>query len=162
MASKMEIAVGGSVIDADYTREVKVILRNHGEADCVFKAGNQIAQLIVEKVANADALEVDDLGITERGKMGFGSSDMNPKRSITAKEEEGKQCFLHMDTSENEFFSTADIGYRPRLMKEKEMLSSAHVNAALTRAMNDSFLDKLEWLVRRMRSGRTEAVNWLG
>ena len=99
MASKMEIAVGGSVIDADYTREVKVILRNHGEADCVFKAGNQIAQLIVEKVANADALEVDDLGITERGKMGFGSSDMNPKRSITAKEQEIIICFLHTDPS---------------------------------------------------------------
>ena len=42
-----------------------------------------------------------------------------------------------MDTSDNEFFSAADIGYHPRLMKEKEMLSSAHVNAALTRTMND-------------------------
>ena len=86
MASKMGIAVGGGVIDVDYTGEVKVILRNHGEADCVFKAGDRIAQLIVEKIANADAMEVDDLEITERGKMGFGSSDMNPKRSITAKE----------------------------------------------------------------------------
>ena len=79
MASKMGIAVAGGVIDTDYTREVKVILRNHGKADCVFKAGDRIAQLIVEKVANADAMEVDDLGITERGKMGFGSSDVNPK-----------------------------------------------------------------------------------
>jgi len=72
IASKMGIAVGGGVIDADYIREVKVILRNHGRVDCVFKAGDRIAQLIVEKVANADAMEVDDLGITERGKMGFG------------------------------------------------------------------------------------------
>jgi len=38
MASKMGIAVGGCVIDADYTGEVKVILGNHGEAHCVFKA----------------------------------------------------------------------------------------------------------------------------
>ena len=90
MASKMGIAVGGGVIDADYTGEVKVILRNHGEADCVFKAGDRIAQLIVEKVANAEAMEVDDLGITEEGKMSFRSSDMNPKRSIPAKEEEVK------------------------------------------------------------------------
>jgi len=136
MASKMGIAVGGGVIDADYTGDVKVILRNQGETDCVFKAGDRIAQLIVVKVANADAMEVDDLGITERGKMGFGSSDMNPKRSITAKEEEVKICFLHRDTSENEFFSAADIGYHPRLMKETEMLSIAHVNAALTETMN--------------------------
>jgi len=128
----MGIAVGGGVIDTDYTGEVKVILRNHGEADCVFKGGDRIAQLIVEKVANADAMEVDNLGITERGKMGFGSSDVNPKRSIAAKEEKTKICFLHADRSKNEFFSAADIGYHPRLMKEKEILSSVHVNAALT------------------------------
>jgi len=65
MASKMGIAVGGGVIDADYTGEVKVILRNHGRADCVFKAGDRIGQLIIEKVANADAMEVEDLRITE-------------------------------------------------------------------------------------------------
>jgi len=121
MASTMGIAVGGDVMVADYTGEVKVILRNHCKMDCVFKAGYRIAQRIVEKVANADAMEVDNLRVTERGTMGFGSSDLNPKRSITAKEEEVKICFLHTDTSENEVFSAADIGYHPRLMKEKEM-----------------------------------------
>jgi len=175
MASKMGIAVGSGVIDVDYTGEVKVILRNHGEADCVFKAGDRIAQLIVEKVANADTMEVDNLGITERGKMGFGSSDMNPKRSITAKEEEVKTSSLHTDTSENEFFTAADIGYHPRLMKEKEMLSSAHVNTALTRTMNDSFLDKIrrpgkedeKWqdrgreLVRLRQSGKKMPDEWI-
>jgi len=143
MASEMGIAVGGGVIDADYTGEVKVILPNHGEADCVFKTGDQIAQRIIEKVADADAMEVDDLGMTERGQMGFGSSDMNPKRSITANEEEVKICFLHTDTIKNEFFSAADLGYHPRLMKERQMLSSAQVNTALTRTMNHSFLDKV-------------------
>jgi len=88
-------------------------------------------------------MEVDDLGITERGKMGFGSSDMNPKRSITAEEEKVRICFLHAVANENEFFSAADISYHPRLMREREMLSSAHVNAALTRTMDDSFLDKI-------------------
>jgi len=88
-------------------------------------------------------MEVDDLGVPERGEMSFGSSDLNPMRSIMAKEEEVKICFLHTDTSENEFFNAADIGYHPRLMKERELLSSAHVNAALTRTMNDSFLDKI-------------------
>jgi len=175
MASKMGIAVGGGVIDADYTGEVKVILRNHGEVDCVFKAGYRIAQRIVEKVANADAMEVDDLGITERGKMGFGSSDMNPKRSITAKEEGVKIYFLQADTNNNEFFSAVDIDYHPRLMKERAMLSSAHVNAALTRTMNDSFLDKIrvpgkeaeKWqdrgreLVRLRESGKRMPDEWI-
>jgi len=79
MASNMGIAVGGGVIDADYTGEVKVILRNHDKADCLYKAGDRIAQLIIEKIANTDTMEVDNLGVTKRGKMGFGSSDLNPK-----------------------------------------------------------------------------------
>jgi len=175
MASKMGIAVGGSVIAADYTGEVKVILRNHGEVDCIFKAGDRVAQLIVEKIANPDAMEVDNLGRTERGKMGFGSSDMNPKRSITAKEEKVRICFLHAVTSENEFFSAADISYHPRLMREREMLSSAHVNAALTRTMNDTFLDKIraagkedgKWqdrgreLVRLREGGEKRPDEWI-
>jgi len=143
IASKVGIAVGGGVIDADYTGEVKVILRNHGEAHCVFKAADRIAQLILEKVAKADAMEVNDLKTTERGTAGFGSSDLNPKRSITAKEEGVKRCFLQANTSENEFFSAADIGNHPRLVKEREMLSSPHLNAALTRTMNDAFLEKI-------------------
>jgi len=143
MPSKLGIAVRGGVIDADYTGAVKVILRNHSEAACMFKAGDRIAQLIIEKIANADAMEADNLGVTERGKMCFGSTDLNPKRSITAKEEEVKICFFHADTSENGFFSAADIGYHPRLMKEREMLSSAQVNAALRGTMKDTFLDKI-------------------
>jgi len=76
--------------------------------------------------------------------MGFGSSDMNPKRSITAKEEKIKICFLHANISENEFFSAADIGYHSRLIKEREMLSSSQVNAAPTRTMKDTFLNKIK------------------
>jgi len=143
MASKMAIAVGGGVIDADYTGKVKVILRNHRKADCVFKAGHRIGQLVIEKVGNADAMEVDDLETTKRGKSGFGSSDLNPKRSITATEEGVKICFLHTDTDNNEFISAADIGYHPQLTKEREMISSPHVNVALMRTMNDAFLDKI-------------------
>jgi len=143
MASKMGIALGGGSIDADLKGEVKVILRNHGKADCVIKAGDRIAQLILEKIANADAMEVADLEVTEQGKMGFGSSDMNPKRSITAREEGVKICLLHADKDNNEFFGAADIGYHPRLMKEREMLSRTHVNTALTGTMHDAFLAKL-------------------
>jgi len=175
MASKMGIAVGGGVIDTDYTGEVKVMLRNHGKADCVFKEGDRIAQLIIEKVANSDALEVDDLEANERVKSGFGSSYLNPKRSITAKEEGVKICFLNADTDNNEFFSAADIDYHPGLTKEREMLSSAHVNVALTRTMNDAFLDVItvagkedeKWqercreLVRLRESGKKVRDEWV-
>jgi len=87
-------------------------------------------------------MEVDNLETTEGGKSGFGSSDLNPKRSITAKEEGVNISFLHGDTDNNEFFSAKDIGYHPGLTNEREMLSSAHRNAAMRRTMNDAFLDK--------------------
>jgi len=106
----MGIAVGGGVIDADYTGEVRVILQNHGKADCVFKAGDRIAQLIIE-IVNADTMEADDLEVTKCGEMGFGSSDLNTKQSITAKEAEDKICLLHTDTSDNKFCRAADIRY---------------------------------------------------
>ena len=137
MACQMGIAVGGGVMDADYTGEIKVLLRNHRNAACLFKAADWIVQLIIEKIADGDVMEVHERETTKRGKMGFGPSDLNPKRSITAKEEEVTICFLHGDTSKNEFFRTADIGYHPRLIREREMLSSARVNAALRRTMND-------------------------
>ena len=45
LASKQGIAIGGDVIDEDYTGEVQVILRNHSSIDYEFKAGHHIAQL---------------------------------------------------------------------------------------------------------------------
>jgi len=90
MASKMGIVVSRGVIYADYTGEVKVILRNHGQADCSFKAGDRIAQLIVENIADADAMKLDDLEANERGKRGFRSIDLSPKRSVMAKKKESQ------------------------------------------------------------------------
>jgi len=143
MTSKIEIAVGSGVEDADYAGEVQVILRNHEQADSSCKVWDWIAPLRVEKIADADGMEVHDLGTTERGKMGFGSSDLNPKPFITAKEEGIKIGFVHEETSNNEFFSTADLGHHPWLISEREMLASAQVNAAVTRTMSDSVLDKI-------------------
>ena len=39
LASKKRISVGGGVIDADYTGEVKVILINQGNEECMIQAG---------------------------------------------------------------------------------------------------------------------------
>jgi len=49
LASKKGIAINGGVIDADYTGEIRVIMINHGKADCRIQKGDQIAQLIIEK-----------------------------------------------------------------------------------------------------------------
>jgi len=67
-------------------------------------------------------MEVDHIGTSERGKMRFGSSDLNHKQTIVAKEEGVKIWFPPAATSDNEFFSPANICYHPRLTTEKEML----------------------------------------
>ena len=69
MAGKLDIAVGGGVIDADYIGEVRVILGNHGTTDYQFKAGDQITQLIVERIQTSEAVVVDKLRETQRGSQ---------------------------------------------------------------------------------------------
>lgn len=67
MASKHGRAVSGSVIDGDYSGEVKVILQNQRNTIYEFKAGNQIAQLNVERILTSEARAVDKLVETECG-----------------------------------------------------------------------------------------------
>lgn len=61
-------------IDADYRGEVKVLLINLGDAPFVVARGERIAQMIVAPVVQAAWREVDDLGDTDRGAGGFGST----------------------------------------------------------------------------------------
>ena len=49
LANKKRINVGGGVIDADYTGEVKVILMKYRTQDCLIQAWERIVQIIVEK-----------------------------------------------------------------------------------------------------------------
>ena len=74
LAHKNFIDVGAGVIDYDYRGNVGVILFNHSEIDFEVKRGDRIAQLILEKISMANALEVDDLDDTARGAGGFGST----------------------------------------------------------------------------------------
>jgi dUTP pyrophosphatase len=51
-----------------------VLLFNFGENDFEVKPGDRIAQFIVEKYTETEAVEVDNLDDTERGDGGFGST----------------------------------------------------------------------------------------
>eukprot|EP01018_Ginkgo_biloba_P020151 Gb_28972 [translate_table: standard] len=74
LAWKQSIDVGAGVIDADYRGPVGVILFNHSDQDFEIKAGDRIAQLIIEKILTPQVLEVNDLDSTFRGIGGFGST----------------------------------------------------------------------------------------
>lgn len=67
------VAVLGTV-DQGYRGEILVALQNNGHEHYLVKAGDRIAQLVLAPVARADIGETDDLGETERGADGFGST----------------------------------------------------------------------------------------
>ncbi|MFU0831930.1 MAG: Deoxyuridine 5'-triphosphate nucleotidohydrolase [Oscillospiraceae bacterium] len=65
-------AVG--VIDSDYRGELIVGLCNMGETPYLLSPGERFAQLVVMPVYRAELEETDDLGETQRGDGGFGST----------------------------------------------------------------------------------------
>eukprot|EP00551_Chaetoceros_affinis_P017182 CAMPEP_0203715006 /NCGR_PEP_ID=MMETSP0091-20130426/71375_1 /ASSEMBLY_ACC=CAM_ASM_001089 /TAXON_ID=426623 /ORGANISM="Chaetoceros affinis, Strain CCMP159" /LENGTH=329 /DNA_ID=CAMNT_0050593091 /DNA_START=164 /DNA_END=1153 /DNA_ORIENTATION=- len=79
LAVKKFIDVGAGVVDADYRGPVGVVLFNFGNEDFVVEKGDRVAQLILERISMAEAVEVEELGQTERGEGGFGSTGV--KRS---------------------------------------------------------------------------------
>ena len=59
-------------IDADYRGEVKIGLINLGPNPYTIHRGDRIAQLIVQKIYQANIMLVDELDKTERNEGGFG------------------------------------------------------------------------------------------
>ena len=101
--------VGGGVLDADYTGEVKVILINHGTEDSLIQAGERIAQIIVGKINTAAAVQVEHLSNTVRGTKGFGSTNLNPRRTIKSNQTIPHLSFLQANHKENEYFDNSDL-----------------------------------------------------
>jgi dUTP pyrophosphatase len=63
-------------IDADYRGEINIIIINHGDAAYTIDRGQRIAQMVIAPVAQAKVVETQDLGETDRGKGGFGSTGL--------------------------------------------------------------------------------------
>ena len=74
LAIKYGITVLNSpgTIDADYRGEIGVILINHSNIPFTVYSGDRIAQLVFNKVEQAEFVEVEELDKTERGEGGFG------------------------------------------------------------------------------------------
>ena len=62
-------------VDAGYRGELQIILINHDLTNSVsFSKGDRIAQLIIQKVEQAEFIEVSELPGSGRGEGGFGST----------------------------------------------------------------------------------------
>jgi len=75
--SLRHISIGGGVIDADYTGEIIVVLFNNHSTDTFeVNIGDRVAQLILEKIAYHDIIQVtlDDPVFCGERNLGFGAS----------------------------------------------------------------------------------------
>lgn len=61
-------------IDADYRGEVRVLLINLGQDPVTITRGDRIAQLVVSRVERLTLVAVTEVGATQRGAGGFGST----------------------------------------------------------------------------------------
>lgn len=72
---KHSIVSLGGVIDSGYTGSIQAKLYNFGESDYTFHAGDKVVQLVLIPCDVQSVLRiVDDLGKSERGDNGFGST----------------------------------------------------------------------------------------
>lgn len=59
-------------IDADYRGEIGIIMVNLSNDIIGIKDGDRICQMVINRVEQAEFIEVEELGVTDRGTGGFG------------------------------------------------------------------------------------------
>ncbi|GAA3038269.1 dUTP diphosphatase [Actinokineospora globicatena] len=77
LAARLGLSVVNTpgTIDAGYRGEIKVCLINHDPREPIaLRRGDRIAQLVVQRVEHAVFREVDELGSSQRGDGGYGST----------------------------------------------------------------------------------------
>lgn len=78
LSAKWNLEVGAGVIDLAYDQEIRVILYNHTYKTFKYRAGDRIAQLILEVHVTPGVVEVAELPVLENNDRigGFGSTGM--------------------------------------------------------------------------------------
>ena len=74
LAFKYGLTVEGGVVDPDYRGNVGVLLRNHSDEGHTMEQGEAMAQVILEKPAMPEVVEIKIARDTQRGAGGFGST----------------------------------------------------------------------------------------
>ena len=74
LAFKHGLTVEGGVIDPDYRGNVGVLLRNNTDVGHTLEQGEAMAQVIMDRAAMPEVVEIKIARDTQRGAGGFGSS----------------------------------------------------------------------------------------
>ena len=71
---KYRLTIEGGVVDPDYRGNVGVLLRNNSDEAQILERGEAVAQVIMEKAAMPEVVEMKIAKDTQRGTGGFGST----------------------------------------------------------------------------------------
>jgi dUTP pyrophosphatase len=74
LACSQNLGAGAGVIDSGYRGEVIVLLRNMGDKYVKIVKGQKIAQILFFKSEHFELNHSNELGESERGEKGFGST----------------------------------------------------------------------------------------
>jgi|SRR3989344_498776 len=74
LAAKHGLHTLAGVVDSNYRGEILVVMINLGPEKYQIKAGDRIAQMIIQKHENVTWQETEDLGESNRGEGRFSSS----------------------------------------------------------------------------------------
>lgn len=74
LAANKGIKTMAGVIEYTYRGEYKIALFNTSKEDWIIKKGDKIAQILIQPIATAEVIEVDELSETIRGHGAFGST----------------------------------------------------------------------------------------
>lgn len=74
LSFKFGIDIAAGVIDSDYRGPLGIVMVNNGVSAFEVKAGDRVAQLLLERVSTPEVEEVEELDDTVRGTSGFGST----------------------------------------------------------------------------------------
>lgn len=74
LAVRYGIDTAAGIVDMDYRGELHAVLVNHGPVPYVVEHGARVAQLVIERIALPEVVEVESLSETRRGSGGFGST----------------------------------------------------------------------------------------
>ena len=70
----LDLDVGFGTIDSGYRGDVRVFIRNLRQWSVIIKPGQRLAQIVFAPVGRAAFPIAEELGASERGDKGFGSS----------------------------------------------------------------------------------------
>ena len=62
------------VIDSGYTGSIVVKVYNHSEKPVIFEMGQKFTQIVFIPIPDVELLKTGNMGLTERGANGFGST----------------------------------------------------------------------------------------